>query len=215
MLQTWQVDVGAERPDPFSMGFNLFTMNAHVFPNTEPLLVRRNQRVRIRLGNLSAVHNHPIHVHGYELVTTASDGYSIPVRDQRLGVTQLVGAGQTHHIMNQIGMFTNTVGMNPGALDEQIQTLLPEYMTMGNAGMNERVDKPMRPVPPNSIPMKKGDGPWGQISVAGMANLIKVRDDVDDDTLARNGSVGWYESPIDELALPAKPADLQRDGIDV
>ena len=235
MLQTWQVDIGAERPNPFSMGFNLFTMNAHVFPDTEPLLVRRNQRVRIRLGNLSAVHHHPIHVHGYEFLTTASDGYSIPVRDQRLGVTQLVGVGQTydlelvatelgdwifhchmtHHIMNQMGMFTNTVGMNPGVLDEQIRTLLPEYMTMGNAGMNERVDKPMRPVPPNSIPMKKGDGPWGQISVAGMANLIKVRDDVDDDTLARNSSVGWYESPVDELALPAKPADLRRDGINV
>jgi FtsP/CotA-like multicopper oxidase with cupredoxin domain len=235
MLQTWWVDIGASRPNPFSMMFNLFTMNAHVFPDTEPLIARANQRVRIRIGNLSAVHHHPIHLHGYEFVTTARDGHSLPPEDQQVRVTQLVGVGQTrdielvtteegdwifhchmtHHIMNQMGDFTNTVGMAPGELDEHLQRLLPGYMTMGNAGMNDRTGKPMMPVPPNSIPMKKGDGPYGPISVAGMANLLKVRNDISDEMLATNTDPGQYTSPLDKLALPARPEALRRDGINM
>ncbi len=235
MLQTWKVEVGASRPNPFSMGFNLFTMNAHVFPATEPLIARTNQRVRLRIGNLSAVHHHPIHLHGYEFVTTAYDGYTPPMRNWQIGVTELVGVGQTrdielvtteegdwifhchmtHHIMNQMGDFTNTVGMAPGSLDETLQQLLPGYMTMGNAGMNDRTGKPMHPIPPNSIPMKKGDGPYGPISVAGMANLLKVRRDISDEMLATNTDPGQYTSPLDKLALPARPEALRRDGITV
>ena len=233
MLQTWQVDIGSSRPNPFSMGFNIFTMNAHVFPDTEPLIVRQNQRVRIRFGNLSATHHHPIHLHGYEFAETAVDLYPIPPEQQQMKATELIGVGQTrtiefvateegdwifhchmtHHIMNQMGHFPNTVGMDPQLVNQTVQQVLPDYMTMGMAGMNDRTGRPMHPIPPNSIPMKKGDGLWGKISVAGMANIVKVRKTVSDGDLARNADPGWYRSPTEKMALPVAAATAARDGI--
>jgi len=45
--------------------FNVLTLNAKVFPGTAPLVCRKGDRVRIRIGNLSAMDHHPIHLHGY------------------------------------------------------------------------------------------------------------------------------------------------------
>src|SRR5881409_3200513 len=63
MLSEWFVKPGAASPDPTVMSdFNLLTFNSRVFPGTEPLVVRRGQRVRIRIGNLSSMDAHPIHL---------------------------------------------------------------------------------------------------------------------------------------------------------
>src|SRR5690606_39932969 len=65
MTHDWHVEVGARRPDPNEMtDFNVLTFNSKSFPATEPLLVGRGERVGIRIGNLSPVVNHPIHIHG-------------------------------------------------------------------------------------------------------------------------------------------------------
>jgi FtsP/CotA-like multicopper oxidase with cupredoxin domain len=236
LLQEWRVEVGAMRPNTFSDVFNLFTMNARVFPATEPLVARMGQRVRIRFGNLSAMDHHPIHLHGYEFAVTAENGYSVPPEQQVLKATSLIPVGRaqnwelvatepgdwifhchmTHHIMNQMdNSFTNTVGMHPGALDPEVQQLLPNYMTMANGGMNDRTGRPMHPIPPNSIPMKNGDGPYGPIPFGGMTSIFKVREEISDEMLARNADPGWYEHPIDKVALPARPDELERDGISV
>ena len=45
--------------------FNLLTLNGKAFPGTAPLVIERGQKVRIRLGNLSAMDHHPIHIHGH------------------------------------------------------------------------------------------------------------------------------------------------------
>jgi hypothetical protein len=122
----------------------------------------------------------------------------------------------THHTMNQMFFgFTNTVGMSNKDLDPEVQELLPDYMTMATAGMNDRTGKPKFPIPPNSIPMKKGEGQYNQIGLGGMASVLKVRAEISDEMLAKNADPGWYRHPIDKLALPAKPEDLRRDGIDV
>ncbi|MFT3733414.1 MAG: multicopper oxidase domain-containing protein [Hyphomicrobium sp.] len=47
--------------------FNVLTINTKAFPATAPLVCKKGERVRIRLGNLSAMDHHPIHLHGYLL----------------------------------------------------------------------------------------------------------------------------------------------------
>jgi FtsP/CotA-like multicopper oxidase with cupredoxin domain len=59
MLSEWKIDAGASCPDPMAMGdFNILTMNAHCFPGTAPLVMKLGDKVRIRLGNLSAMEHH-------------------------------------------------------------------------------------------------------------------------------------------------------------
>ena len=236
LLQEWRVEVGAERPNPFSMAFNLFTINGRVFPGTEPLVARKGQRVRFRFGNLSAIDHHPIHLHGYEFAITAENGYRVPPQQQIIKVTSLIPVGRTqewelvainegdwifhchmsHHTMNQMDdQFTNFVGVAPGTLDKEVQQVLPNYMTMATGGMNDRTNRPKHPIPPNSIPMKMADGPFGPIPFGGMMSIFKVRETIGEDMLARNADPGWYEHPRDEIALPVTPEDLRRDGIDV
>ena len=40
-------------------------LNSRVFPGIDPLVVRKDDRVRIRIGNLTMT-NHPIHLHGHD-----------------------------------------------------------------------------------------------------------------------------------------------------
>ena len=66
LLSEWRIDVGARRPDPVEMtDFNIFTMNARSFPGTQSLLAKVGDRVRLRIGNLSTMSHHSIHLHGY------------------------------------------------------------------------------------------------------------------------------------------------------
>ena len=43
--------------------FNLFTFNSRVWPGTEPLVVKKGDRVRVRLGNLSMDSHRGAQVH--------------------------------------------------------------------------------------------------------------------------------------------------------
>jgi FtsP/CotA-like multicopper oxidase with cupredoxin domain len=47
------------------LDFNLWAWNSRIFPGIESLNVRLNDKVRIRIGNLTMT-NHPIHLHGHE-----------------------------------------------------------------------------------------------------------------------------------------------------
>jgi FtsP/CotA-like multicopper oxidase with cupredoxin domain len=65
MTHEWKINAGARRPDPNAMSdFNVLTFNGKAFPGTEPLVVGKGERVRIRLGNLGPMDHHPIHLHG-------------------------------------------------------------------------------------------------------------------------------------------------------
>lgn len=235
LLHEYHIPTGASRPDPNEMSdFNVLTINGKVFPYVEPLVVRTGQRVRMRIGNLSAMDHHPMHVHGFEFRVTAMDGQRIPEALQRKRVTTLVGVGETrdiefvadipgdwifhchmtHHVMNQMGHdFPNMVGVDPAKIDRAMRPVVPGYMTMGAQGMGGMHHGSM-PMPENSIPMKKAMGPFGvPVGLGGMGGVIKVRDEITDAALAANDDPGWYAPPAETRARRATSEELRQDGI--
>jgi len=231
MTHEWRLAVGSRRPDPTAMNdFNLLTFNSKVFPATAPLLVGRGERVRIRLGNLSAMDHHPIHFHGVGFHVTATDAGYVPQSAQLPETTVLVPVGSTrtiefvpevlgdwalhchmtHHIMTQMGHgLPLMLGANTNDLDARMRTVLPNYMSMGQKGMGNMGDMRM-PIPPNSLPMRGGPGPFGTIDMGGMFTVLKVRDDPDS-----ADPNGWYTQPPGTLADLADPERMRADGVEV
>lgn len=234
LLSEWAITPGTSRPNTLeSSEFNILTINGKCFPSTAPLVCKTGDKVRIRIGNLSAMHHHPIHLHGYRFRITATDGEDIPLSAQWSETTVLVAVGQTrtiefiadapgdwamhchmtHHVMNQMGHnFPNMVGVDPRGLDERLRSLLPSYMTMGHTGMDMGPMAEMMPMPRNSIPMKGAMGPFGDyITMGGMFTILKVRDHL----ASYDEDPGWYKHPPGTVALKASAEELARDGIDV
>ncbi len=231
LLSEWRIDIGARRPDPNEMSdFNLLTMNARCFPGTAPLPVKHNSRVRIRLGNLSAMDHHPIHLHGHRFFVTETDGGVIPESARWPETTVLVAVGQTrtvefiadalgdwamhchmsHHVMNQMGHhFGNVIGMNTDGLGREIGKLIPGYMPMGQDGMGDMGSMGM-PVPQNSLPMVGAQGQFDYITMGGMFTILKVRDELP----PNDADPGWYQNPPGTVADVAPENDLKRDGIE-
>jgi FtsP/CotA-like multicopper oxidase with cupredoxin domain len=229
MTHEWKIKVGTRKPDPTAMlDFNVLTFNSRAFPGTEPLVIGRNERVRIRLGNLSAMDHHPIHMHGHYFKLVATDGGDIPESAQFPEATVLVPTGSTrtiefiadapgdwamhchmtHHTMNQMGHdIPVTIGADGRRIDRRVSSIVPEYMTMGHTGMGGMSEMKM-PIPENSVPMHGGPGPFGMIDMGGMFTLLKVRDNPDADGDA------WYAHPEGTVATLANPTDLKADGID-
>lgn len=230
MLSEWRIDVGTRRPNPNEMtDFNVLTMNARCFPGTAPLLVKRNSRVRIRIGNLSAMSHHAIHLHGHRFFVTATDGGEISEAAHWPETTVLVGVAQTrtiefvadaagdwplhchmtHHGMNQMGhQFGNYIGINTTDLGRTIRKLVPGYMVMGAGGTGDMGEMGM-PVPKNSLPMAGTNGQFGYITMGGMFTVLKVRDEIPPD----NADPGWYKNPPGTVAEVARDEDLKHDGI--
>ncbi|MGH7941524.1 MAG: multicopper oxidase domain-containing protein, partial [Limisphaerales bacterium] len=231
MLSEWSIDVGARRPNPNEMtDFNILTMNARCFPGTAPLVVKKNSRVRIRFGNLSAMDHHPIHLHGHRFHVVATDGGEISESARWPETTVLVAVGQTrtvefiadapgdwamhchmsHHVMNQMGHQSgNVIGMDTKGLGKEMNKLVPGFMPMGANGMGDMAEMGM-PNPPNSIPMVGGEGQFGYITMGGMFTIVKVRDAVPAD----NADPGWYQNPPGTVSDVAPDSDLKRDGIE-
>ena len=231
LLHEWDIKPGTYRPDTsvFS-GFNTLTLNAKVFPATEPMVVKLGERVRFRIGNLSAMNHHPIHLHGHAFRVTETDGGVIPEEAQRPETTVLVSVGQTrtaefiadnpgdwavhchmtHHLMNQMGHdLPNMVGVDPKSLNQDIAGLVPGYTTMGTGGMADMGAHANHvEMPENSIPMASSPGPHSPIGMGGMFTILKVRADLTD-----YSDPGWYRPPKGTLARPATRAELARDGI--
>jgi manganese oxidase len=229
MLHEWRIDPGTSRPNPNEMSeFNVLTLNAKAFPATAPLVVKTGERVRLRIGNLSPMDHHSIHLHGYQFFITETDGGRIPASAQWPETTVLVPVGSTrtiefvanepgdwamhchmtHHVMNQMGHnFPNMIGVKPTAIDRTVQPLLPEYMTMGQHGMGDMAEMGMR-VPDNSIPMVGGRGKHDYITMGGMFTILKVRDGISSYT-----DPGWYQNPPGTLARPASESDLKNNKI--
>ncbi len=233
MLSEWDIEPGTYRPNPNAMSdFNVLTMNARCFPGTVPLVAQTGDRVRIRFGNLSAMDNHPIHLHGHYFKTTATDGGTIPVAGQWPETTVIVPTGSTrtaefiagepgdwamhchmtHHVMNQMGHDApNMVGFDASGFDARARSLLPDYMTMGQQGMGEHgehVESGHMAVPENSIPMVGQQGPYDYITMGGMFTIVKIRDRVQGQR-----DPGWYRQPPGTVAVRATPQELRRDGL--
>jgi len=210
------VDPGSATPNPNVMtDFNIFTFNGRAFPGTEPLVAKTGERVRIRIGNVGQ-DDHPIHLHGHSFKVVATDGGDIPETAQWPETTVLVAPGQTrdfefiarpgdwalhchrrHHPMNPMGHdIPNMIGVKHSDLGPKIQKLLPNYMPMGEKGMDEMVEMGM-PGPENTLPMMGGDGPFGSVGMGGMFTILKVRDDIKS---VEETKASWYSNPPGTVA---------------
>jgi hypothetical protein len=242
LLHEWRIDPGSIRPNPNEMmEFNILTMNAKAFPATEPLVAKKGDRVRIRIGNLSPMDHHPIHLHGYQFLITETDGGPIPESAQWPETTVLVPVGSTrtvefvadepgdwamhchmtHHVMNQMGhQFPNMIGFEPGDLDRKIR------------GQQPTGDGSSRPLLPAYMTMgQSGMADMAEMGMKFPPNSVPMiggpgkHDYITmggmftilkvRDGLTSYADPGWYENPPRTLAVAAAADDLRRDGIEV
>jgi FtsP/CotA-like multicopper oxidase with cupredoxin domain len=212
IINAYDIDPGSYTPKINTMlDFNLWSWNSRVFPGIDHLAVRKGDRVRIRMGNLTMT-SHPIHLHGYDFEVTGTDGGWVPKSARWPEVTTDVAVGQmraieftanepgdwafhchkSHHTMNPMGHGVPTmIGVDHRGVAEKIIRLVPDYMVMGERGMADMGEMEM-PLPDNTLPMMTGTGPFGPIEMGGMFTVVKVRED-----LARNDYTdpGWYKHP--------------------
>jgi manganese oxidase len=166
------------------------------YPGIDPLVVRRGDKVRIRIGNLTMT-NHPIHIHGHEFVVAGTDGGPTPRASRWPEVTADIAVGQmrqlefvadeegdwslhchkSHHTMNAMGHGVPTViGVDHRGVVKKITDLVPDY---------------------NTAPMMTGDGPFGAIGIGGMFSLVKVRKD---EKAGDYKDPGWFKHPAGTVA---------------
>ncbi|MDM0122724.1 multicopper oxidase family protein [Variovorax arabinosiphilus] len=217
LLGSFDVEPGSATPKVNTMtDFNTWAFNSRVFPGIDSLNVRRGDRVRIRVGNLTMT-NHPIHVHGHEFEVTGTDGGPVPKTARWPEVTTDIAVGQmrqvefiadeegdwalhchkSHHTMGPMGHEVPTmIGVDHRGIAEKIQKLVPDYMVMGDKGMADMGAMEM-PLPDNTLPMMAGQGPFGPAEMGGMFTLLKVRRD------QRPGDYrdpGWFKHPAGTVA---------------
>ncbi len=221
LLNNFDIEPGSATPRVNTMlDFNLFAFNSRVFPGIDPMVVRQNDRVRIRFGNLTMT-NHPIHLHGHEFVVTGTDGGWTNPSSRWPEVTTDVAVGQmraiefdatdlgdwafhchkSHHTMNAMGHDVPTmIGVDHRGVVQKINKLVPDYMVMGERGMADMGEMEM-PLPDNTLPMMGGQGPFGGVEMGGMFTVVKVRKD------QKPGDYkdpGWYKHPAGTVAYEWK-----------
>jgi manganese oxidase len=157
LLNAYDIEPGAATPKIMTMTeFNLRSWNSRIFPGIDSLNVRLDDGVRIRIGNLTMTNN-PIHLHGHEFQVTGTDGGPTPKGTRWHEVTTDIGVGQmrpiefvadeegdwalhchkSHHTMNAMGRDVPTlIGVDRSGLARQITQVLPDYMVMGERGMD-------------------------------------------------------------------------------
>jgi FtsP/CotA-like multicopper oxidase with cupredoxin domain len=223
LINAYDIGPGAATPKVATMtDFNLWSWNSRVFPGIDPLAVRKGDRVRIRIGNLTMT-NHPIHLHGYDFEVTGTDGGWVPKGARWPEVTTDVAVGQmraieftanepgdwafhchkSHHTMNAMGHGVPTmIGVDHRGIASRIVNLVPEYMVMGERGMADMGEMEMA-LPDNTLPMMTGSGPFGPLEMGGMFTVVKVREG-----LGRNDykDPGWYPHPPGTVAWEWKGA---------
>ena len=217
LLNNFDIEPGSATPKIMTMlDFNLFAFNSRVFPGIDHMVVRQNDRVRIRIGNLTMT-NHPIHLHGHEFEVTGTDGGWTPRGSRWPEVTVDVAVGQmraiefdatdegdwafhchkSHHTMNAMGHNVPTmIGVDHREVVDRINKLIPDYMVMGERGMADMGEMEM-PLPDNTLPMMTGAGPMGALEMGGMFTVVKVRRDQRRDDYA---DPGWYQHPKNTVA---------------
>jgi hypothetical protein len=218
LLNAYDIDPGGYMPKIMTMtDFNLWTWNSRAFPGIDHLVVRKGDRVRVRIGNLTMT-NHPIHMHGYHFEVTGTDGGWVPASARWPEVTTDVPVGamrayefvadepgdwaihchKSHHTMNAMGHNVKTfIGVQKRDLVRAIRGVAsPDYMPMGSAGMAEMGEMEM-PLPDNTLPMMTGFGQFGPLEMGGMFTVVKVREG-----LAANDykDPGWFKHPQGTVA---------------
>ena len=227
IMNAYDIDPGAFTPKISTMlDFNLWSWNSRVFPGIAPLVARRGDRVRVRIGNLTMT-NHPIHLHGHEFEVTGTDGGWVPKSARWPEVTVDVAVGQmraieftanalgdwafhchkSHHTMNAMGHQVPTmIGVDHREAAKKISQLVPDYMSMGDQGMADMGAMEM-PLPDNTLPMMSGQGQYGSIEMGGMFTTVKIRDGLGANDYT---DPGWCRHPQGTV-----PNEIDGDGPDV
>lgn len=230
LLNAYDIDPGSYTPKINTMlDFNLWTFNSRVFPGIAPIVARKNERVRIRVGNLTMT-NHPIHLHGHEFEVTGTDGGWVPPSARWPEVTTDVAVGQmraiefvanepgdwafhchkSHHTMNAMGHDVPTmIGVDQSDVVKQITSLVPDYMRMGENGMADMGEMVM-PLPDNTLPMMTGWGQFGPVEMGGMFTTLKVREDLAKGDYKDPGNYKYPKGTVAyELQMEAPAAERQ------
>jgi manganese oxidase len=212
IMSAYRFDPGTSLPQVTEMtDFNIWTFNARVFPGIDVLPVRQGDRVRIRIANLTMT-NHPIHLHGHHFAVGLTDGGWVPETAQWPETTIDVPVGtvraiefvadnpgdwafhchKSHHTMNAMGHeVKNFIGLKERDLGSALAHAAPSAMAMGTDGMAMMGEMAM-PLPPNTLPMMTGTGPFGPIEMGGMFTVMKVREDL---APGDYRDPGWYKQP--------------------
>ena len=134
VLQEWALLPNNDVPNTLSMEFNWLTLNGKAAPATTPLLVKKGERVRLRMVNMGMDH-HPIHLHGHQFYVTGTEGGRVPESAWFPGNTIIVGVAQArdvefvaqyegdwmlhchmpHHMMNQMVSMVGPMAMSHGS----------------------------------------------------------------------------------------------------
>jgi FtsP/CotA-like multicopper oxidase with cupredoxin domain len=179
LLNAFDIEPGSYVPRVAEMTeFNMWCWNSRVFPGIDPLVVGKNDKVRIRFGNLTMT-NHPIHMHGYEFKVSCTDGgwvdpvaawdeVSIDVAVGQMRAFDFVAdelgdwaihCHKSHHTMNAMGhSVKNYIGVSKKDLAKRIAKIAPGYMPMGSNGMGEMGSMEM-PLPENTAADDDGRRP--------------------------------------------------------
>ncbi len=225
LLAGYDIDPGSATPKVMTMlDFNLWAWNSRIFPGVDSLNVRHNDRVRVRIGNLTMT-NHPIHLHGHEFEVTGTDGGPTSPGSRWPEVTTDIAVGQmrqiefladeegdwafhchkSHHTMNAMGHNVETlIGVDHTNVAKQITDLIPDYMVMSERGMADMAEMDM-PLPDNTVPMMTGEGPFGSVEMGGMFSMVKVRKDQPHGDYS---DPGWFEHPEGTVAFEYEGDDL-------
>jgi FtsP/CotA-like multicopper oxidase with cupredoxin domain len=229
VMSAYRFDPGTALPKVAEMlDFNIWTFNTRVFPGIDPMSVRLNDRVRIRMGNLTMT-AHPIHLHGHHFAVSCTDGGWVPESAQCPEATTDVPVGavraidfvadapgdwafhchKSHHTMNAMGHnVVNLIGVPQRTLAKAVKSVSPGALAMGSEGMAMMGEMEM-PLPENTLPMMTGFGQFGPIEMGGMFTVMKVREG-----MAANDykDPGPYKNPSGTVAYevnvaqPAEPA---------
>ena len=65
---------GTFKPNKFDQKPNFFTINGKAFPDTEPIMTRLGEKVRIRFINKSSS-SHSMHLHGHDFKVVEVNGF--------------------------------------------------------------------------------------------------------------------------------------------
>jgi FtsP/CotA-like multicopper oxidase with cupredoxin domain len=229
LLATFAIEPGTYVPKINEMtDFTHWTFNSRVFPAIDHLAVRKGDRVRVRIGNLTMT-AHPIHMHGYHFSVTCTDGGWVPesARWPETTIDVPVGAmrayefvadepgdwalhcHKSHHTMNAMGHNVRTyIGVDQTRIRNRINRLVGgDYMPMGSQGMAEMGEMEMA-APDNTLPMMTGFGQFGPIEMGGMFTVVKVREGL---APGDYKDPGWFQHPRGTVAYEAEGAQPSPD----
>jgi FtsP/CotA-like multicopper oxidase with cupredoxin domain len=221
LLNAFDIEAGAYVPKVNTMlEFNLWTWNSRAFPSIDHLVVAKNDKVRVRFGNLTMT-NHPIHMHGYDFEVTCTDGGWTRPESRWPEVTVDCAVGQmrafefkavhegdwaihchkSHHTMNAMGHDVKTyIGVDKQDVKRKIDKVVKGYMAMGQAGMADMGEMEM-PLPANTLPMMTGFAQFGAVEMGGMFSVVKVRDGL---ASGDYKDPGWFKHPPGTVSFEYK-----------